>query len=227
MNTIKVDIWSDIACPWCFIGKRRLETALKNFEHSDAVVIEYHSYELIPDTPVDFEGTPGDFLMQHKGMEAGQVQQMYSQSAQMAQSEGLNFDVDATKHTKTLKAHELLHFAKAHGKQVEMVDRLFQAYFEDGKHVGQVSQLAALAAEVGLDADEATRALESGQLAAEVAADISQARDLGITGVPFFVFNEKYAISGAQAPDGFLEVLNKVAAEAAAETGDEGAENAN
>ncbi len=217
MNTIKVDIWSDLACPWCFIGKRRLTAALQNFEHADDVVIEYHSYELIPDTPVDFDGTPGEFLMQHKGMDATQVQQMYAQSAQMAQSEGLNFNVDATRHTKTLKAHELLHFAKAHGKQSEMVERLFQAYFEDGKHIGQVPQLAELAADVGLDAAEATKALESGELAAAVANDIVQARDLGVTGVPFFVFNGKYAVSGAQAPEGFLEILNKVAAEAANE----------
>ena len=223
MNTIKVDIWSDIACPWCYIGKRRFEAALAAFEGSDDVVIEYHSFELAPDTPVDFEGSEVDFLAKHKGMPADQVRQMLGQMTEMAAAEGLTYDFDSLQHTKTLKAHELLHFAKAHGKQAEMKERLLKAYFTEGKHVGRVPELAALASDVGLDAEAVTQALDSGAHAGAVAADIAQAQAFGISGVPFFVFAGKYGVSGAQSPEAFVEVLTKVAAEA----GDGASVNAN
>jgi predicted DsbA family dithiol-disulfide isomerase len=215
---VKVDIWSDVACPWCYVGKRRFETALAGFAGRDGapeVEIEYHSFELAPDTPVDFEGTEVDFLAKHKGMPAGQVEQMLAQMTTVAAAEGLAYDFDALQHTKTLKAHELLHLAKSRGKQVEMKERLLKAYFEQGRHVGRVEELAALAGEVGLDADEVRTALENGDFADDVEQDIAQARAYGISGVPFFVFNGKYGVSGAQDPAVFTQVLDQVVADAA------------
>ncbi|RXR25809.1 DsbA family oxidoreductase [Oerskovia turbata] len=215
---VKVDIWSDVACPWCYVGKRRFETALAGFAGRDdapEVEIEYHSFELAPDTPVDFEGTEVDFLAKHKGMPAGQVEQMLGQMTTVAAAEGLAYDFDALQHTKTLKAHELLHLAKSRGKQVEMKERLLKAYFEQGRHVGRIDELVALATEVGLDADEVRTALESGQFEDDVEQDIAQARAYGISGVPFFVFNGKYGVSGAQDPAVFTQVLDQVVADAA------------
>lgn len=215
---VKVDIWSDVACPWCYVGKRRFETALAGFSGRDdapEVEIEYHSFELAPDTPVDFEGTEVDFLAKHKGMPAGQVEQMLGQMTTVAAAEGLAYDFDALQHTKTLKAHELLHFAKSQGKQVEMKERLLKAYFEQGRHVGRIEELAALAAEVGLDADEVRTVLENGDFEDDVEQDIAQARAYGISGVPFFVFNGKYGVSGAQDPAVFTQVLDQVVADAA------------
>jgi predicted DsbA family dithiol-disulfide isomerase len=209
VETVKIDIWSDIACPWCYIGKRRLETALAQ-PGAPTVEIEYHSFELSPDTPVDFDGSEVDFLAHHKGMAAEQVEQMLGQMTQLAAAEGLEYHFDTVRHTKTLKAHELLHLAKAHGKQVELKERRLRAYFVEGRHVGRVDELVALAAEVGLDADEARAALESGTYADDVAADIEQARAYGIQGVPFFVFDERYGVSGAQSPETFTSVFEQV-----------------
>jgi predicted DsbA family dithiol-disulfide isomerase len=218
-STVKIDIWSDVACPWCYVGKRRLETALGRLEESGfapQVEIEYHSFELSPDTPVDFDGTEVDFLAGHKGMPREQVEQMLGQMTQLAAAEGLTYDFDAVQHTKTLAAHELLHHAKAHGKQVEMKERLLKAYFEEGQHVGRPEILADLAAEVGLDRDETVAALEDGRYADDVQADIEQARAYGINGVPFFVVYGRYGVSGAQDPAVFVQVLEQAAAEGAA-----------
>ncbi len=216
-ETLTVDIWSDVACPWCYIGKRRFETALERLgDDAPDVRIVYHSFELSPDTPVDFEGSEADFLAEHKGLSREQTLAMLDQVTTVAAAEGLAYDFEALRHTRTLKAHELLHHAKATGKQVELKERLLRAYFVEGRHIGRVEELAGLAAEVGLDRDEAIAVLAAGTHAADVEADIAQARALGINGVPFFVFNGRYGVSGAQDPDVFIQVLRRVEAEAAA-----------
>lgn len=215
---IKIDIWSDIACPWCYIGKRNLEAGLAAFAESDRSVpveIEYHSFELAPDTPVEFEGTEVDFLVKHKGMPADQVRVMLERVTQTAKSVGLDYDFDALQHTNTLKAHELLHHAKAHGKQIETKERLLKAYFTEGRHVGRVDDLADLAADVGLDRDEAVRSLEAGEYRQAVRDDIQQAVSYGIRGVPFFVIDGRYGISGAQPPEAFAKALEQVVADRA------------
>jgi predicted DsbA family dithiol-disulfide isomerase len=211
---ITVDIWSDIACPWCYIGKRKFEAGLAEFAGRDDVEVTYHSFELAPDTPVDFDGSEVDFLVRHKGMPAQQVEGMLEQVTGIAAEVGLDYDFDSLQHTKTLKAHEALHFAKEHGRQLDLVERLFKAYFEEGRHVGRLDKLADLAADIGLDRDEVIAALDSGAYAPAVTADIDQARAYGINGVPFFVVNGKYGVSGAQAPETFTQVLDKVRAEA-------------
>ncbi|MFK4729241.1 DsbA family oxidoreductase [Agromyces mediolanus] len=213
-SPIKIDIWSDIACPWCYIGKRHFEAGVAALgEDAPEIEVEYHSFELAPDTPVDFEGSEIDFLAKHKGMPAERVQQMLQHVTGVAANAGLDYDFDALQHTKTLKAHELLHFAKSEGRQLELAERLFRAYFTEGRHVGRIDELVALAADAGLDADAAREALESGRFAAAVQADIAQAGAYGINGVPFFVIDGKYGVSGAQPAEVFGQVLTQVAGE--------------
>ena len=210
---IKIDVWSDIACPWCYIGKRNLESGLAVAAQSaDAPVVEvtYHSYELSPDTPVDFDGSEIDFLAGHKGMPAEQVKQMLENVTGVAANAGLEYNFDILKHTNTVKAHELLHFAKEQGVQPEMMERLMRAYFTEGSHVGRVEDLAVLASEVGLDADATREALTSGRFTAAVRADQAKAQAYGINGVPFFVIDGKYGVSGAQPAEAFTQILQQV-----------------
>lgn len=207
-DPLKVDVWSDIACPWCFIGKRKFEAAVEAFgDDGRQVEIEYHSFELAPETPVDFDGSEVDFLVSHKHLPAEQVAHMLEQVGSIAQSVGLSYDFDSLRHTNTARAHQLLHFAKAYGKQAELKERLLSAYFEEGRHVGRVADLADLAQEVGLDRVKAIAALESEEFLPAVGADKDQAIAYGITGVPFFVIDGKYGVSGAQDPATFTEVL--------------------
>ena len=207
-QAIKVDIWSDIACPWCYIGKRKFETAIAGFDGT--VEVEYHSFELQPDTPVDFDGTPAEFLMQKKGLPLEQVQQMLQRVTGIAEQVGLNYDYDSVKQTNTVLAHELIHYAKAKGRQADAKERLLKAFFVDGRHVGRVEDLADLAAEIGFDRADVVRSLTEHEYLADVKADEDLAAAYGIRGVPFFVFDGKYGVSGAQDPETFSEVLGQV-----------------
>jgi len=217
---IKVDIWSDIACPWCYIGKRTFEAGSGAFgEAGDgrAVEVEYHSFELSPDTPVDFAGSEVDFLASHKGIPADQVGQMLERVTGVAAGVGLQYDYDALKHTNTVKAHQLIHYAKARGKQLEAKERLLKAYFIEGRHVGRVDDLADLAAEIGLDRADVVRSLTEDEYLADVRGDQALAQEYGIQGVPFFVIDDKYGVSGAQAAETFAQVLEQVWTERDAE----------
>ncbi|MBN9177141.1 MAG: DsbA family oxidoreductase [Microbacterium sp.] len=212
-DKIRIDVWSDIACPWCYIGKRNLETGLAATaadENAPEVEVTFHSFELSPDTPVDFDGDELDFLAGHKGMPRERVQEMLTNVTGVAANAGLEYRFDLLQHTNTVKAHELLHFAKAEGRQAEMAERLMSAYFTEGRHVGRVDDLVALAAEVGLDADAARGALESDRHLADVRADQAQAQAYGIQGVPFFVIDGTYGVSGAQPPEAFAQIARQV-----------------
>ena len=208
---MKVDIWSDVQCPWCFIGKRKFEAAVEQFDKP--VEVEFHSFLLNPDAEVEFPGTTSDYLSQKMGLPIEKVAEMHERVSSIAASVGLNYDFVNQVQTNTTKAHELLHFAKTVGKQVELKERLMAAHFEEGKHVGRIEDLADLAAEVGINREAALEALQSGKFADAVTADIDQARAYGITGVPFFVIDGKFGLSGAQDSSTFLEVLNKAANE--------------
>lgn len=212
-HTVSVQIWSDVQCPWCFIGKRRFESAIADFE--GAVEVVYRSFELAPDTPVDFEGTPIDYLAQRKGVSREQAQQMVDRVASIAAGEGLEYRYDLIHQTNTVLAHELLHFAKANGRQLEVKERLLSAYFTEGRHIGQVDELVALATDVGLDGAAARAALEGRTFLADVKADMAQAVAYGIHGVPFFVIDDRYGISGAQEPAAFLAGLRQAVADRA------------
>lgn len=212
-DAIKIDVWSDIACPWCYIGKRNLEKGLAQTADDDdapRVEVTFHSFELSPDTPVDFDGDEIDFLAGHKGMPRERVQEMLENVTGVAAQAGLAYRFDILKHTNTVKAHELLHFAKPQGAQPAMAERLMSAYFLEGRHVGRIDDLVELAAEVGLDAGAARDALESSRHLADVRADQAQAAAYGINGVPFFVIDGKYGVSGAQPADAFAQIARQV-----------------
>ena len=212
-EAIKVDIWSDVQCPWCYIGKRKFEAAQQLFDGE--VEVEYHSFELAPDTPVDFDGTPADYLSQRKGIPLEQVGPMLDRVIGIAADVGLDYNYDDIHQTNTVKAHELLHFAKSKGCQLDMKERLLKAYFVDGAHVGRIEDLADLAAEIGLDRAEVVSALEANTFLADVKADVALAGEYGIQGVPFFVIDGKYGISGAQDSQTFANALEQVRSEKA------------
>ena len=208
---IKVDIWSDVQCPWCYIGKRKFEAGAAAF--GEDVEVEYHSFELAPDTPVDFDGTPVDYLSQRKGIPVDQVHEMLARVTGIASSVGLDYDYDHVHQTNTVISHELIHFAKSKGRQLDMKERLLEAYFIKGEHVGRIEDLADIAAEIGFDRAEVVAALESHEFLADVKQDVALAQEYGIQGVPFFVIDGKYGVSGAQEADVFANVLTQVKTE--------------
>lgn len=212
-ETIRVDIWSDIACPWCYIGKHRFEEGVATFQRQFPEVeieVEAHSYELAPDTPENFTGSEIDFLSRYKGMPREQVEDMLEQMTGMAAAEGLTFDWEKLRHANTHRAHRVLHLAKEQGLQLEMQERLFRAYFAEGAHVSDPETLAALGEEIGLDGDEVRDAFDDEEYGDAVERDITRARMLGVNGVPYFLLEEKYAVSGAQSADTFASVLERV-----------------
>jgi predicted DsbA family dithiol-disulfide isomerase len=212
-DPISIDVWSDVACPWCYIGKRNLEAGLGAVADDDdapEVTVTYHSFELSPDTPSDYEGTESEYLQQRKGMPAEQVEQMFAHVTGVAAQAGLEYHFDTVLPANTVKAHELLHYAKEQGRQHEMKERLLSAHFTEGTHVGRIDELVSLATEVGLDAAATREALESERYLPAVRADQQQAVEYGINGVPFFVIDGKYGVSGAQPAAAFSQIVRQV-----------------
>jgi predicted DsbA family dithiol-disulfide isomerase len=211
MKTLKLDIWSDIACPWCYVGKRRLEAALKDFPHRDAVAITWHSFELDPSAPAIAPSTPGyaERLAKKYGRSVAHAQGMIDNMTKVAAVDGLDFRFDQVRVGNTFDAHRVLHLAADKGVQNPMKERLLRAYMTEGEALGDRDVLARLAAEVGLDAAEVTAMLASDRYADEVRADEQNAREIGINGVPFFAVAERYGVSGAQPAEVLLEVLEK------------------
>jgi predicted DsbA family dithiol-disulfide isomerase len=207
-HPIKVDIWSDVQCPWCYIGKRKFEAAVADFDGD--VEVEYHSFELSPDTPVDYDGTPAQYLAERKGISEDQVEQMLDRVTGIAKSVGLDYDYGHMHQTNTVKAHELIHYAKAQGRQLEMKEALLKAYFLDGGHVGRIDDLVELATREGFDPIDVRDALETNRHLTDVKQDVAQAQAYGINGVPFFVFEGQYGVSGAQESATFANVLQQV-----------------
>ncbi|WP_188904149.1 DsbA family oxidoreductase [Deinococcus aerophilus] len=212
-DKLRVDIWSDIACPWCYIGKRRFETALQAFAPQDAVEVVWHSFELDPQAPTENDQNMRGALARKYGRSAQQAQDMMDAMTQTAAGEGLTYHFEQTQLTNTFLAHQLLHLAAERGVQDAMKERLLRAYMTEGRHVGDLDTLTALAAEVGLDSAEVRAALTQGQYGPAVRQDEAQAHALGITGVPFFVLGGKYGVSGAQSPEVLLGALQQVWAE--------------
>ena len=204
---MKVEIWSDIACPWCYLGKHRFEDALAQFEGREGVEVSYRSFQLDPAAPPTTPGPLNDLLAKKFGIPVVQAQAMNARMTATAAPEGIAFDFDRTRPANTFDAHRLMHLANQHGKGSAMKERLFQAYFRDGLVVSDPETLVTLAAEEGLDARPV---LESSEFAGDVRADIERARALGISGVPFFVFDEQYGVSGAQAADVLLATMREV-----------------
>jgi predicted DsbA family dithiol-disulfide isomerase len=208
-NKMKIEIWSDIVCPWCYIGKRRLENALAKFEDAQYIEIEYKSFQLNPDMQTNLDMSVVDYLVKYKAIPKSSALQMMNQVTNIASSLELEYHLDKAIAINTLQAHALLHYAKTENKQLEMKERLMKAYFTEAKNVDDLEVLLQLATEVGLDENEVKTALESKQFAQAVQADIQQARNFGVQGVPFFVFNREFAISGAQEETVFLQTIQK------------------
>jgi predicted DsbA family dithiol-disulfide isomerase len=202
---ITVEIWSDVVCPWCYIGKRRFERALDAFGAEVDVV--WRSFQLDPDSRAREERGLVDSFSARKGLSPAQVRSMFAHVTEIAAGEGLDYHFDRASSGNTFDAHRLLHFAAAHGRQGELNERLLRAYFTEGEPIGDRAVLARLAADVGLDGAEAKHALDTGAYADDVRGDLDTARALGITGVPFFVFDRKFAVSGAQPTEVFTRAL--------------------
>jgi predicted DsbA family dithiol-disulfide isomerase len=206
---MKVEIWSDVVCPWCYIGKRRFEAALASFGHADDVSVVYRSFELDPDAPAQRAGTHAEHLARKYGMTSAQAEQADVQMTQRAAAEGLDFRFDLMRGGNTFDAHRLLHLANDHGLQEQMKERLMRATFTDGLPIADKDTLVRLATEVGIPASEARAVLDSDAYADAVRADEQQAARYGITGVPFFVADSKYAVSGAQPAEVFAQFLQR------------------
>jgi predicted DsbA family dithiol-disulfide isomerase len=206
---VKVEIWSDIACPWCFIGKRRFERGLEAFVHKDQVDVVWHSYQLDPGLPEHYDGSEIDYLVGSKGMPRDAVQQMVGQVKAQAEGEGLHFDFDTLVVANSLRAHHLLHFAAAEGRAPQVKEALLAAHFEQGIDIGSADELVRIATEAGLDAEAARAALDDPQIRTRVEADFAQAAAYGIRGVPFYVIDQAYGVSGAQPAEAFTAALQQ------------------
>ena len=214
MQKLRVDIWSDIACPWCYIGKRHLEQALATFEHKDDVEIVWRAFELDPSAPKLREAVPNaERLAQKYHVSVEQAHVMMERVIDAGKRAGLDMKLHESKSGNTFDAHRLLHWAGTLGKQDAMKERLMRAYQSEGAVISNPDVLVALAADIGLDAAEARAVLDSDRYAADVRGDEQLARELGITGVPFFVLAGKLGVSGAQPVDVMKQVLAKAWAE--------------
>lgn len=211
---MKIEIWSDIACPWCYIGKRRFEAALEGFAHKDDVEVRWRSYQLDSSLPAHYEGTELQYLSERKGLPAERVAGMFGQVAEQAAGVGLRYDFDALVVANSFAAHQLLHLASSHGKADGMKEYLLSAHFEKGEDIGSREFLLRAASALGLDEAETAAALDEERYAEDVRADIAEAQELGITGVPFFVVDRKYGVSGAQPSELFRQVLEEAWQEA-------------
>ncbi|MDQ2722200.1 MAG: DsbA family oxidoreductase [Actinomycetota bacterium] len=214
---MRIEIWSDIVCPWCYVGKRRLERALAGFAHAEQVEIVYRSFELDPGTPQGGGQSVAEHLGEKYGGGAAAGEQMVIQMTATAAEEGLQFDYQSAARANTVDAHRLLHLALAEGgptRQAELKERLLKAYFTDARAVDDPAVLTAVAAEAGLSEERVAQVLASEEYLDDVHADVDEARALGVSGVPFFVIDRKYAVSGAQPAEVFGQALTQAWSEA-------------
>jgi predicted DsbA family dithiol-disulfide isomerase len=204
---MKIEIWSDVVCPWCYIGKRRFETALQGFEHRDEVTVAWRSFELDPSALAITPGDNLDRLAAKYGMSRDQALASQARLTAAAAGEGLEFHLDRARSGNTFDAHRLLHHAAGVGLQDALEERLMAGYFTQAEPIGDRDVLVRMAVEVGLDGAASRAVLEGSDHADAVLDDEQQARELGITGVPFFVIDRAYGISGAQSPEMILSAL--------------------
>lgn len=212
-NKMKVEIWSDVMCPFCYIGKRKFENALAQFAHKDNVEIVWKSFQLNPYMETNPNKSINEYLAEAKGWTLTQAKEANQYVTQVAQQVGLTYNMDKAVVANSFDAHRFSHLAKQHGLQDAAEERLFKAYFTEGANTGDHATLMQLGTEIGLDAAEVKTMLDSDLYADEVKHDIYEAQQVGVRGVPFFVLNEKYAVSGAQESALFLQALNQTWAE--------------
>ena len=205
---MQVEIWSDIMCPFCYIGKRRFENALKTFAHSGEIEVIWKSYQLDPNQ----EDVPGksinQYLAERKGWTVEYAREMNKYVTDMAAGEGLQYNMDKAVVANSFNAHRLIQMAKTKGLGDAAEEAFFNAYFTNGININDTDEIITIGESIGLNKDEVATMLDSGQFVNEVRADAAEAAMFGARGVPYFVFNRKYAISGAQASEAFTQVLN-------------------
>lgn len=206
---MQIEIWSDVVCPWCYIGKRRFESALARFAHRDEVTVIWRSFELDPNAPRQDARSLNAYLAQKYGVSLDEAAAMNQRVTDLAAAEGLDYHLDRARHGNTFDAHRLIHLAAAHGQQAVAKERLLRAYFSEGQTISEHATLAALGAEIGLDGDEVRAMLDGEAYADNVRADEQRASGFGIHGVPFYVFGERYGVSGAQSSAVFLDALEQ------------------
>jgi predicted DsbA family dithiol-disulfide isomerase len=208
-NKMIVEIWSDVMCPFCYIGKRQFEKALSQFEHKNEVEVVWRSFELNPSVKTDTNLSVIQYLSTNKGIPLEEAKSMADYATNMAKSVDLEYHFEKAVVANSFKAHQFVHFAKEFGKQSIAEEALFKAYFTDGKNTDDTKILLSLATEIGLDSKKLEKALTNGTFAKAVKADELKAQQLGINGVPFFYMNESIQLSGAQDSKEFLKALNK------------------
>ena len=206
---MKINIWSDIRCPFCYIGKRKFEMALEKFEHRNAVEVEWKSFELDPGLKTQNDVNATEHLAAIKGISKERANEMQQYVKGIANEVGLDFNADKAVVANSFNGHRLIQFAKTKGLGNEAEEELFKAHFTEGKNIDNTEVLLQTAINIGLDENEAREMLASGAFAKEVKQDEMQAQQFGISGVPFFVLNDKYAVSGAQSPETFLQALEQ------------------
>ncbi|KMQ69426.1 DSBA oxidoreductase [Chryseobacterium sp. FH2] len=206
---MKIEIWSDVMCPFCYIGKYNFEQALEKLPFKNKVDVEWKSFQLDPTLDSSKAMSTSAYFKEKKGFPESQARQMMEHVAQAGKSVGIDFDFGKALITNTFTAHKLLHLAKKYKKDSEMEEALFKAHFVDGKNIADIDSLVSIAEDLGIDRQEALQALNSENLDYEVNQDIQEAKNNGINSVPFFVLNGKYAVSGAQPVDVFENALNQ------------------
>ncbi|MEX2594839.1 MAG: DsbA family oxidoreductase [Anditalea sp.] len=207
--SIKVNIWSDIRCPFCYIGKHKFEAALEKFSQKDKVEVIWRSFELDPHLKTRTDLNMYDYFADLKGMSREHAEKMNDQVVQIAKEVGLNFNIDKAVVANSFNGHRLLQLAKSKDLGAEAEEQLFKAHFTEGKNIDDKEILTQLGISIGLNEEEVSEVLSSNAYAEEVREDESMAQNIGVRGVPFFVFNDKYAVSGAQSTETFLETLEK------------------
>lgn len=207
---MKIEIWSDVMCPFCYIGKRNFEAALAQFADKENIEVEWKSYQLDPSLPeVASNESQEDYLVKRKGMSREQVQGMLANVTEMAKQAGLDYHLDKSVMVNSQKAHQLIQFAKTKNLGDLIEERLFKAYFTEGKNVADIETLTQLGKEIGLDENELQAAFTDDQYLYQMKQDIQEGQNIGVQGVPFFVFDRKYGVSGAQPAEAFLETITK------------------
>jgi predicted DsbA family dithiol-disulfide isomerase len=212
---VRIEVWSDVVCPWCYVGKRRLESALGRFDHRDEVEVVWRSFELDPAAPRQRDGSAAEHLARKYGMTAEQVAASWARLTALAEAEGLEFHLDRARGGSTFDAHRLIHLGAEHGLQDEVKERFLRGYFTESMPIGEPDVLDRLAVEAGLPPAEVAEVLATDRFAAAVREDERRAGLLGITGVPFFAIDDRYGVSGAQNADLLLEALDVAWAERA------------
>lgn len=215
---MRIEIWSDVMCPYCYIGKRRFEEALEQFEHEDEVEIEWKSFQLNPHMKTDPDANINEYLARVKRWSLEEARSMNEQVTKMAEEEGLEYQMDQAVVANSFDAHRLVQFAKSEGKDDEVEEALFQAYFTEGKNIADHDVLVEIAGSVGLDVDNVEKMLQSDDYSQDVKDEVNEGLELGLRGVPFFVIDRSHAVIGAQSSEQLLDILEQARDEASNKT---------